>query len=307
MVRELRFVSPDRLGPMDGPARITADRGGGGPDPRARDASAKAALLAAISRDMRTTLALVSGYSQTVLHLDLDDKERARCLTRISLATERVAELTNEMLSLTASQDDGRPACQPIAISGLLSLLSRQFAEEGGAPRLIAQIPAELPLVNADPLWILNVLRILVATIGIGSTEERPVQIEARTIGEWVVVSAQSGDGPRSSTTASARSPSTQRGRGASSPKWTALSRERTGPTSHRFDPRVSSEDSGAGPALDLCRQLIEAHGGWIWIDELASGTRVSFALPRYWPEAGKAERRHRGGLRGGLIGAIER
>ncbi|MGA3057283.1 MAG: histidine kinase dimerization/phospho-acceptor domain-containing protein [Candidatus Limnocylindrales bacterium] len=302
MVRELRLVSPDRPGTFDAPARPQSARRAGTPAPHKGDTSAKSALLEALSREVRTTLALVSGYSQTLLHIDLDDEERARCLTRISSATEHVAELTNEMLSLTTSQDDGRPACQPVAISGLLSQLGRQFAEERDPPRLIAQIPAELPLVSADPLWIVNVLRILIATIGRGSTEERAVQIEARTIGEWVVVSAQNADEPLVKATASPGSPATQRWHGVRSTQWMALSGDRAGTMSHRFDVQVSGEDSSARPGLDFCRQLIEAHGGRIWI-EFASGARVSFSLPRYRPEATTpVERREPGGL----VGAVK-
>jgi signal transduction histidine kinase len=301
MVRKLTLVSPDLLGPMDAPARGQHARRRGDRAPYQGDTSAKSALLEALSRDVRTTLALVSGYSQTLLHIDLEDEERDHFLTRISIATEHVAELTNEMLSLTTSQDGGRPACQPVALSGLLSQLGRQFAEEEDPPRLISQIPAELPLVSADPLWIVTVLRILVATIGRGSTEGLPVQIGARTIGDWVVVSAQRGYAPPLKTTASPGSPATQRWPEVRSPRWMALGGDRAGTVSHRFDVQVSGEDSSARPGLDFCRQLVEAHGGRIWIDESASGAGVSFSLRRYWSGSSPAERREPHSLAGAV------
>lgn len=293
MVQKLTLDRPDRLAPID-PRTLGQDaRRGVARGSRQADTSARSALLEALSRDVRTTLALVSGYSQTLLHIDLDDQERARFLTRISSATEHVAELTNEMLSLTTSQDSGRPACQPVALSGLLSQLGRQLAEEEDPPRLISKIPAELPLVSVDPLWIVNVLRMLIATIGRGSTEGRAVQIAARTVGEWVVVSARNGDPPSAKATASAGSPAIRR--------WLAPGGDRAGAIGHRFDLQLPGEDSSARPGLEFCRQLIEAHGGRIWIDEFPSGVGVSFSLRRYWSEASPTQRREPKSLAGAV------
>jgi two-component system sensor histidine kinase KdpD len=291
MVQKLTLDRPDRLAPMD-PRTLGQDaRRGVARGPHEADTSARSALLEALSRDVRTTLALVSGYSQSLLHLNLDDQERARFLTRISIATEHVAELTNEMLSLTTSQDSGRPACQPVALSGLLSQLGRQLAEEEDPPRLISRIPADLPLVSADPLWIVNVLRMLIATIGRGSTEGRAVQIAARTVGEWVVLSAQKGDVLPLGATVSPGSPPTRR--------WPAPGGDRA--IGHRFDLQLPGEDSSSRPGLEFCRQLIEAHGGRIWIDESPSGVGVSFSLRRYWSEASPTQRREPRSLAGAV------
>ncbi len=40
----------------------------------------------------------------------------------------------------------------------------------------------------------------------------------------------------------------------------------------------------GSGLGLYLCRQLVEGHGGRIWVDETDDGGSVSFSLPRYRP-----------------------
>jgi signal transduction histidine kinase len=66
--------------------------------------------------------------------------------------------------------------------------------------------------------------------------------------------------------------------------------------------PASLAGDLGTGPGLDYCRQLVEAHGGRIWLDETASGVRVSFSLPRYWPEEPAVEKRGADGL----VGALE-
>ena len=303
MVQGLRLVSADPIRPITPPARLT--RG-----PRDRDAcagqtadgSVKSALLEALSREVRTTLALVSGYSQTLLHLDLDDEERGRYLAGISIASEHVAELTEEMLWVTATKNDGRPLCQAVAISSLLSHLGRQLAEEDDPPRLIAKLPAELPLASADPVWIVRVLRNLVTTTARGSADGPAVRVDARSTGEWVVISVQGGEEPLGNQTPNRGSPIAPRSRRIGPAESATASAGRADSLSHHFDLLASRVgDRSTRPSLDLCRQLIEAHGGRIWLDETASGVRVSFSLPRYRPDATSVERRDAHVLAGAL------
>jgi signal transduction histidine kinase len=289
MVRELRLVSADQIRPTAPPARLARDPRRRYPgDGQTADGSVRSALLEALSREMRTTLALVSGYSQTLLHLDLDDEERGRCLARISVASEHVAQLTEEMLSVTASTNDGRPLCQAVAIGSLLSQLGRQLTEEADPPRLIAQLPADLPLVSADPVWIGNVLRILVTTVAAGSARGSAVRIGARSNGECVVVTAQPGEELRRNEAPIRVSPMAPRSPRLEPPESVTACAGRTDSLNHQ-------------PGLDFCRELVEAHGGRIWLDETAFGVRVSFSLPRYWPEATPVEGRGRHGLAGVL------
>jgi len=51
----------------------------------------------------------------------------------------------------------------------------------------------------------------------------------------------------------------------------------------------AQSRIPGSGLGLFLCRRIVEAHGGRIWLDDVARGTSVSFSLPA----AGAREGRH--------------
>src|SRR5262249_59246076 len=50
------------------------------------------------------------------------------------------------------------------------------------------------------------------------------------------------------------------------------------------FDPFYradqSRRDTGAGLGLAISRAIVEAHGGRIWLEDAAQGTRVRFRLP---------------------------
>ncbi len=49
----------------------------------------------------------------------------------------------------------------------------------------------------------------------------------------------------------------------------------------------ASPHGRGAGLGLAICKGVIEAHGGRIWIaDNLTRGTVISFTLPIYLPDA---------------------
>jgi len=301
MVQELRLVSANSTRPAAPLGRLAGgSREGTGSSGQTADGSTKSALIEALSREVRTTLALVSGYSQTLLHLDLDDEERDRCLARISVASAHVAELTEEMLSIAAATNDGGPICQPVTISGLLSRLGSQLAEEADPPRLDVQIPSELPLASADPVWIVRVLRHLVTTAARGSAFGRSARLYACSTGEWVVVSVQAGEEQLGSEPPSAGSSI-----GSNRTRSATLTTPRTsmaGSLSRHFDvPASLVGDLSTLPGLDYCRRLVEANGGRIWLDETASGVRVSLSLPRYWPDEAPAEKETAHSLAGAL------
>jgi two-component system sensor histidine kinase KdpD len=224
----------------------------GAADPAAPEST----LAGATSRELRATLALISGYSQSLLHLSLDEPTRRQYLERMSQAAESLSRLADRILDL-ADAGSERPALrrQPVSLSWLLDHLTQELAETSASRAITYWIPPLLPLIDADPAWIGHVLRNLVTNATRCGAET--VTIRARAVEEGVVVSVHD-DGDELDPAA----------------------RDRV------FDPTARGSRSArpgarwSGVNLCLCQQLVEAHGGRMWVDDASGGMSISFSLP---------------------------
>ncbi|MGC8633254.1 MAG: sensor histidine kinase [Candidatus Limnocylindrales bacterium] len=212
-------------------------------------------LVAAAAHELRSTLSLVSGYSQSLQYLALDAPTRRQYLERIISAATALAECADELVELA---DDERPPLrrEPMAIAWLVERANRELTT-GESHTLERSIPPGLPLVEVDPAWVLHVLRNLVTNARRHGAGEGAVAIHAQLRGEFVVVSV------------------VDRGRGIDPED-----------RPHVFEPFYrgaharSAGVPGSGIGLYVCRRLIEAQGGEIWLDETTAGTSISFSLP---------------------------
>ncbi|HWP63250.1 MAG TPA: HAMP domain-containing sensor histidine kinase [Candidatus Binatia bacterium] len=219
----------------------------------------KTVLAGAIYHELRSTLGLISGYSESLLHLDLDEPTRRRYLERLASAAASLSEIADQLLDLAAA-DPRRPIVrrQPVSLAWLAERLAADATAEMPGAVVRLDLAAELPLVEADPIWLGLVLRNLLRnalTHGRGQIPE--VVLRAERVGEQVVVSV-SDNGPGFEP-------------GERELAFGLFFRGRRARTAGR---------EGLGLGLYLCRALVEAHGGAIWIEDSGSGATVAFSLP---------------------------
>ncbi len=229
------------------------------------DAAVSRAMLAdAVSHELRSTLALITGYSQSLLHLPLDDGTQRQYLHRISRAAESLTELADEVIGLAATGNCETLNRQPVSLAWMVERVAAEPALEDKHLSIEQRIPPQLPLVDADPVWIGLVLRNLVANaVKYGRDGDPRITIEARADGDQVVT--------------------TVRDRGSSiDPD----ERDRVFEAFYRGRRARTSSVEGTGLGLYLSRQLVEAHHGRIWLDDVPLGTSVSFSIPRHHSEA---------------------
>ena len=232
-----------------------------------RDISAAKALedlregfVATVSHELRTPLALIRGYAESLLYLDLDPGQQRQYVERIDDATGRLAALVDQVLDITHLQAD--PLILERTVTTLASLVARLRGEldvAGSTDRLVVDLPNDLPGLYVDVGRVGQVLSNLVGNAR-KYAPEGPVVIGASVDGPWLAVSVDDeGIGI----------PEAERG----------LVVE----PFHRAWNVRESRIPGTGLGLFICRRLVEAHGGRLEIldrPDGRAGTRVRFTLP---------------------------
>jgi len=233
-----------------------------------RDISAVRALeqlregfVATVSHELRTPLALIRGYTDTLLHLQLEPGEQRQYLERIDHATERLTTLVKEILDIAHLQADPLVLQRvPVSFASLVARLRGDLAATGQESRLVTAIPPRLPLVDVDSARVGQVLENLVGNALKYAQPETRVTIKAAAWQDELTVTVEDeGIGIPESDRALVLEPF------------------------HRGRNVRESSIQGTGLGLYISRRLVEAHSGRLWVGEREdgrSGTRVSFTLP---------------------------
>jgi signal transduction histidine kinase len=233
-----------------------------------RDISAVRALeqlretfVATVSHELRTPLALIRGYTDTLLHLALAPDEQRQSLQRIDQATQRLTTLVTEILDIAHLQADPLILQRaPTAFASLVARLRGDLAATGQEGRLATDLANDLPLLDIDAARVGQVLENLVANALKYAPPGSLITIGASASTDWLTATVDDeGVGIPESDRALVLEPF------------------------HRAGNARESSIQGTGLGLYICRRLVEAHGGKLWLGERPdgrAGTRVGFTLP---------------------------
>ncbi len=221
----------------------------------------KAGFIATVSHELRTPLALIQGYADTLLHLELDEQAKRSYVERIHQTTGRLSALVSDILDVTHLDADPLVLERsPVQLASLVARLRGDLWITGGADRLRIELPTDLPPLEVDSTRVSQVLENLVSNALKYAPPDSPVTIGARVEGDWVIVWVDDlGVGV----------PEEDRG----------LVFE----PFHRARNVRESNVPGTGLGLHISRRLVEAHGGTIWLDarpDGGPGTRATVTLP---------------------------
>jgi two-component system, OmpR family, phosphate regulon sensor histidine kinase PhoR len=233
-----------------------------------RDISAVRALeelregfVATVSHELRTPLSLIRGYTETLLHLELEPGEQRDYLERIDEVTERLSALVGQILDITHLQADPLILERaPVLLASLVSRLRGDLETSGRADRLVLALPADLPPVEVDGPRVGQILENIVGNAFKYGPPEGLVTLSAALEGEWLTVAIDDeGVGIPASERALVTEPF------------------------HRAWNVRESRIPGTGLGLFISRRLVEAHGGRLRVEDRPDGrpgTRVAFTLP---------------------------
>ncbi len=228
---------------------------------RAETEQMRNALLSSVSHDLRTPLAVVTGATSTLLtNPPKDENVRRELLETVHEEAQRLDRLVRNLLDMTRLEagalkvQKNLEPVEEVVGSALERLESRLRARE-----VTTDIPSELPLAPFDSVLIEQVLINLIENALKYSPEASPIAVSARATESHITVSV-SDHGP-------------------------GIPKDKTERIFDKFYRVREGEGGGAGLGLTICRGIVNAHGGRIWVEARVEapdggGARFSFTLP---------------------------
>lgn len=228
----------------------------------------KKGLLATVSHEFRTPLALIKGYATTLLATDVqwDSADQQEFLQLVSIEADRLSDLVQRLLDMRRI-DAGMlqlqllPTEVSVVVNSALDTMPHQRARMNVAPIPELTIPI-------DAARVVTVLRNLLENACEYSGPDGVIDLTISATADEFVCRVR------------------DRGPGIA-PEM----RERIFAAFVRADSSLQAEYGGVGLGLAIARGFVEAHGGRIRIDDPESGPGVefSFTLPLDQPVAGQA------------------
>ncbi len=225
---------------------------------RAKTEELRSSLLSAVSHDLRTPLAAITGAATTLKDASapLPEAERSELIGSIVDEAERLERLVGNLLDMTRLESGAlEPKREWVPLEELVgSALNRLEAKLAGRPVKVS-LAAGLPLLKVDPLLMEQVLINLLENAAKYTPALSPIDIDARVVEDRVVVDVAD-RGPGIPQGASER-------------------------VFEKFYRGPSRGVSGAGLGLPICKGIVEAHGGTIVaLDRDGGGAVFRVALP---------------------------
>ncbi|MET0998932.1 MAG: PAS domain S-box protein [Marmoricola sp.] len=215
------------------------------------------AMLA--SHDLQAPIATIRGYME-LLSTEYGDALEPNALDWISRATqaaERMGELVSSLLEFSRVSTAGSLTREMVSIADLVREVRQDLElaiRETGA---VVEVADDAPLVLAQGGRLRQVLQNLVQNAIKHRAPDRPPRCEIAVQereDDWLVTVTDNASG---------------------------IAEEHRESVFSMFT-RVDGSEPGHGIGLAACRQIVERHGGRIWVEENPTGgSRFTFTLPR--------------------------
>jgi len=221
----------------------------------------KTEFLAMISHELRTPLTSIIGFTTTLLaeNITWNPDEQRDFIQTIYQETSRLQELIDHLLDLSRLDVGMLPIQKkPETLTKIFQDSYSQLHLLTENHKLSVDLPDKLPPVNVDAKRIIQVLVNLVKNASTYAPEGTEINIKAYVRGQFVQINVKD-----------------------AGPGIPMDERKNVFKAFTRGKDKENGFPKGAGLGLAICKGLIDAHGGRIWIRNSKSpGTTISFTVP---------------------------
>ena len=216
-------------------------------------------FLAMISHELRTPLTSIKGFATTLLARDVtwDADSQREFIATIDVEADKLTNMIEQILDLSSIEAGIlRITPRAVALQDIVAGAQAELYRIAFGHNLLLDIPAGLPPIKADKERIAQVIGNLVGNAAKYTPADTTICISARHFDNQLRVDVKD-EGPGI--------PPDER--------------------VHIFEAFQRGESvrriKGAGLGLAICRGVVEAHGGHIWVADVEGpGAMVSFTIP---------------------------
>jgi signal transduction histidine kinase len=221
----------------------------------------KSELLSMVSHELRTPLTAIKGFATTLLRPNVrwSKEQQKDFLQNIDQETDRLTRLISNLLDMSRLEAGAlNLEKSSYHISEILEAVGSRLEAMTKHHKLQIDIPSGLPFVFADKTRVGQVLINLVENAVKYSRNGSQIMVGAKcSDGSIIINVADQGDGIPSDML------------------------DKVFERFYRGDAVLAGRKDGIGLGLSICRALVEAHGGTIWVEsEIGRGSRFNFSLP---------------------------
>jgi K+-sensing histidine kinase KdpD len=218
-------------------------------------------FLATVSHELRTPLASIKGYASTILQPDVafDGETLLEFVQIIDKEADSLGRLIDELLVMSRLESGTLEVkCEYRSLNEVVTSIRDRLEHLSVKHRLRITVASDLPPVTIDEDRIREVITNLVENAVKYSPEGKEISIKGSRNGNEVIISvADSGIGIPQAY------------------------HEKIFDRFCQVNNALTGKRSGAGLGLCICRGIVEAHGGKIWVEsEPGKGAKFSFSLP---------------------------
>ena len=220
-------------------------------------------FVSVVSHELQTPVAIIKGYASTLAREDVawDTETLRKRLKAIEEESDRLHHLLENLLYASRIHAGGlKMERAELDLADLARSVVRRFKARSPDRTISVRFSADVPLVLADRERIAEVLLNLLDNAAKYSTKDGRIRVRGQATDEEVLISVSDA--------------------GLGIP---LREQQRIFERFQRVDNSVARRTQGAGLGLYICKAIVEAHGGRIWVaSELGHGSTFFFSLPRH-------------------------